>query len=244
MTNFDQNRKYNFGENETHFSHHVSFKIKTVSLRVDVLRGSLALCVWKVAKTIITIPITLRVGLVTWKNINSCIRWYYHLKNSQNVTFNEFSNIFSLPKVKMGPWRTFYHIERTSRYVWNWPCTIWYIQTGQFYFRNWSFLIKNDFFWPLIHQKWGLYFYSIFLFSFETRHCDKNASFYQNKIIRFFFWPENWESNLEYFSPHRNSDKNAVSGHYWYYIISQKRFIQPFLWFMIVCYLIIVCLFQ
>ena len=73
-------------------------------LRVDVLRGSLALCVWKVAKTIITIPITLRVGLVTWKNINSCIRWYYHLKNSQNVTFNEFSNITS--ECQNGSWRT------------------------------------------------------------------------------------------------------------------------------------------
>ena len=102
--------------------HHVFFKIeKNGILRVDVLRGSLALCVWKVAKTIITIPITLRVGLVTWKNINSCIRWYYHLKNSQNVTFNEFSNIFSLPKVKMGPWRTFYYVEWTLRQVWNWP---------------------------------------------------------------------------------------------------------------------------
>ena len=101
-------------------------------LRVDVLRGSLALCVWKVAKTIITIPITLRVGLVTWKNINSCIRWYYHLKNSQNVTFNEFSNIFSLPNVKMGHGERVcsYPIERSPRQVWKWwfvlmvKCTI------------------------------------------------------------------------------------------------------------------------
>ena len=163
MTNFDQNRKYNFGENETHFSDHVSFKIKTVSLRVDVLRGSLALCVWKVAKTIITIPITLRVGLVTWKNINSCIRWYYHLKNSQNVTFNEFSNIFSLPKVKMGPWRTFYYIERTASYVWNWP----FVQKLAIFISNLSILSRKMTFWPLIHQKLGLYFYSIFLL-FET----------------------------------------------------------------------------
>ena len=90
------------------FCHHVTWftcfsKCKNGILRVDVLRRSLALCVWKVAKTTITIPITLRVGLVTWKNINSCIRWYYHLKNSQNVTFNEFSNITS--ECQNGSWR-------------------------------------------------------------------------------------------------------------------------------------------
>ena len=60
MVDFDQNRKLQFLQNAF-----FGFEKKRYFKCGRILRGSLALCVWKVAKTIITIPITLRVGLVT-----------------------------------------------------------------------------------------------------------------------------------------------------------------------------------
>ena len=75
-------------------------------LRVDVLRGSLALCVWKVAKTIITIPITLRVGLVTWKKHKFLHSMILSPKELPERDFQWIFEYFLTSECQNGSWRT------------------------------------------------------------------------------------------------------------------------------------------